>query len=43
MTTRAGLMRERDDFMKEKMRKYAYPDSRFGEHRRYLDGGDPQS
>ena len=33
-------MRERDDFMKDKMRKYAYPDSRFGEHPRYLDGGD---
>ena len=31
-------MRQRDDFMKEKMRKYA--DSRLGDHRQYLDVGD---
>ena len=32
------FMRQRDDFMKEKMRKYA--DSRLGDHRQYLDVGD---
>ena len=31
-------MRQRDDFMKDKMRKYA--DSRLGDHRQYLDVGD---
>ena len=31
-------MRQRDDFMKEKMRKYA--DSRLGDRRQYLDVGD---
>ena len=31
-------MRQRDDFMEDKMRKYA--DSRLGDHRQYLDVGD---
>ena len=31
-------MRQSDDFMKEKMRKYA--DSRIGDHQQYLDVGD---